>query len=467
MASPLPASLWRHRLLLLSVLLAGIYWLVESILHAYIYTPEFSLGQTLLSEHDSNEFWMRVTVIILLLLIGAIADYYAQRQQQAMYQITRLNRLLKFISAINQGLWDAQDERKAMQTVCDAAVRQGGFQAAWVAWIGDGKDMEITACAAETGECLQALQQGLKQSTQCAMSIEALQQKRMVRCQSQCRENCTAPLRRLMQQQGACSAAAFPFYVEGRALGALNVFAAEDDFFHEEEVALLHEAAEDVSHLISEVRNKRRIQEAERKIMRAAEELQTALQGALGAVGTALEVRDPYTAGHERRVALIARAIAEELELEQARIEGIFLGAEIHDIGKISIPSEILCKPSRLSDIEYGIIKEHPAIGYEIFRKVRFPWPIAEIAHQHHERMDGSGYPQGLKGEEICLEARIVAVADVVEAMSSNRPYRPGLGVEPALQEIERGCGSHYDADVVRACLRLFRERQYRVPESD
>ena len=447
--------------------MAGIYWLVESILHAYIYTPEFSLGQTLLSGHDSNEFWMRVTVVVLLLLIGVIADYYAQRQQQAVYQITRLNRLLKFISAINQGLWDTQDERTAMQTVCDAAVRQSGFQAAWVAWIGDGKEVQITACAAATGECLQALQQGLEQSAQCAMAIEAMQQKRMVRCQSQCRENCTAPLRRLMQQQGACSAAAFPFYVEGRALGTLNVFAAEDDFFHEEEVALLHEAAEDVSHLISEVRNKRRIQEAERKIISASEELQTALQGTLGAVGTALEVRDPYTAGHERRVALIARAIAEELEFEQARIEGIFLGAEIHDIGKISIPSEILCKPSRLSDIEYGIIKEHPAIGYEIFRKVRFPWPIAEIAHQHHERMDGSGYPQGLKGEEICLEARIVAVADVVEAMSSNRPYRPGLGVEPALQEIERGCGSHYDADVVRVCLRLFRERQYRVPEPD
>jgi len=455
----------RHRILLLSAFVAAVYWLVESLLHAYIYMPELSLWQTLLSEHDSNEFWMRLTVVVLLLLVGGIGDYYAQKQQYAMNQIRRLNRLLQFISNINQGLWSTQDERTAMQLVCDAAVEQGGFHAAWVVWVGDGENPEVMACAASSEDCLRALKQGLENAPRCAMVTEVFQQKQMVRCHSQCRESCTAPLRRLMQQQGACSASAFPFHVEGEVVGALNVVAAEDDFFHTEEVALLSEAADDVSHMIAEVRNTRRIREADRKIIYASEALRTALQGTLEAVGRALEVRDPYTAGHERRVALIARAIAEELDLEPSRIEGVFLGAEIHDIGKISIPSEILCKPSRLTEIEYGIIQEHPSIGFAIFRKVNFPWPIAEITHQHHERMDGSGYPQGLKGEEICLEARIVAVADVVEAMSSHRPYRPGLGPEPALQEIERGSGRHYDADVVRACLRLFRERQYTLPE--
>jgi len=176
------------------------------------------------------------------------------------------------------------------------------------------------------------------------------------------------------------------------------------------------------------------------------------------------ELRDPYTAGHERRVGEIAVAIGIELGFDARRQEGLRVAGYLHDIGKITVPVEILCKPGRLSPIEFELIKGHPQSSYDVLKDVEFPWPVAEVALQHHERIDGSGYPQGLKGEAILLEARIMAVADVIEAMSSHRPYRPGLGIEAALAEIERGRGSAYDADIADACLRLFREKHYEVP---
>lgn len=145
----------------------------------------------------------------------------------------------------------------------------------------------------------------------------------------------------------------------------------------------------------------------------------------------------------------------------QSRPKVFVWGAGIHDIGKIQIPAEILAKPGRLSDIEFSIVREHPKVGYGILKKVEFPWPVADIAHQHHERMEGSGYPQGLKGEAICPEARIVAVADVVEAMSSHRPHRPALGIDAALEEISANRGTLFDAQAVDACLRLFRDKGF------
>lgn len=191
------------------------------------------------------------------------------------------------------------------------------------------------------------------------------------------------------------------------------------------------------------------------------ERLRASLKGTIAAVVKSVEARDPYTAGHQNRVAELAVAIAYEMGLDEERIEGIRMGASIHDIGKIQLPAEILSKPAKLSDIEYSLIQTHPEVGYDILKDIYFPWPVADIAHQHHERLDGSGYPQGLKGEEICLEARIVAVADVVEAMSSHRPYRPALGLDAALEEIENHRAVYFDSEVVDATLKLFREKDF------
>jgi len=176
-----------------------------------------------------------------------------------------------------------------------------------------------------------------------------------------------------------------------------------------------------------------------------------------------VEVRDPYTAGHQLRVADLSRAIATEMKFSPDRIESIRIAASIHDIGKLSIPAEILSKPGKLSDLEFALIKEYSLKGHEMLKDVNSSWPLAEIVYQHHERMNGSGYPRNLKGDEILMEARIMAVADVVEAMASHRPYRAAIGIDAALKEIEDNRGVLYDADVVDVCLRLFRGKGFQL----
>ena len=203
---------------------------------------------------------------------------------------------------------------------------------------------------------------------------------------------------------------------------------------------------------------------AEEEVLRYIEQLRATLNGTIEVVEIISEMRDPYTAGHERRVAKVAVAIAAELGLDAHRQEGIRVSGNLHDVGKIIVPAEILAKPTRLTPIEYALVQGHVRAGYDVLKGVNFPWPVAQVVLQHHERMDGSGYPQGLQGDAILLEARIMAVADVVEAMSSHRPYRPGLNIEVALEEIERNRGIKYDSSVVDACLRLFREQGYQLP---
>lgn len=170
------------------------------------------------------------------------------------------------------------------------------------------------------------------------------------------------------------------------------------------------------------------------------------------------ELRDPYTSGHQKRVSQIACAIAEEMGLPEEKISGIRVAGLLHDVGKIQVPAEILSKPGKLNDSEFGMIKSHATSSYEILKAVEFPWPLAEIVAQHHERIDGSGYPKGLSGDQILVEARILAVADVIEAMASHRPYRPALGIHKALEEISRNSGKFYDPEVVSVCQELFRK---------
>jgi HD-GYP domain-containing protein (c-di-GMP phosphodiesterase class II) len=182
--------------------------------------------------------------------------------------------------------------------------------------------------------------------------------------------------------------------------------------------------------------------------------------GIIQAMSLTIEKRDPYTAGHQRRVTKLCRAIATVMGFSWEQIQGFRMAAAIHDLGKIRVPSEILSKPGRLTENEFGIIRTHPQVGFEILKGIEFSWPIAQIVYQHHERMDGSGYPRGLSGAEILPEARILAVADVVEAMSSHRPYRPALGLERATAEIRQHSGILYDADVVDACLKAIAENK-------
>ncbi len=190
-----------------------------------------------------------------------------------------------------------------------------------------------------------------------------------------------------------------------------------------------------------------------------AEAAQYALtHAAVDAIAATVEARDPYTAGHQHRVANLSAAIAEAMGLSTGNVEGIRLGANIHDLGKIGVPAEILSRPSRLNALEYALVKTHARVGYEIVKNIVFPWPIADMILHHHERLDGSGYPDGLRGDEIGIEARIIAVADVVEAMASHRPYRPAMGIDFALSEIVGGRAKLFDPTVVDTCVTLFRE---------
>lgn len=198
---------------------------------------------------------------------------------------------------------------------------------------------------------------------------------------------------------------------------------------------------------------------AEEELRQSYKKIQKFLVGSVHSILKTVEMRDPYTSGHQRRVTNLACAIAQEMGLPKDQIDGIRMAGIVHDIGKIYTPAEILTKPGPLTEAELSIIRTHPQIGYEILNEIEFPWPVAEIVLQHHERMLGDGYPAGLKGEQILLEARILAVADVVEAMSSHRPFRPALGLERALEEISRYRGFHYDPRVVDACLKLFDEK--------
>ena len=203
----------------------------------------------------------------------------------------------------------------------------------------------------------------------------------------------------------------------------------------------------------------------EREVEERTEKLRLAMLNIAFATGSMLEMRDPYTAGHQRRVGALAGEIGREMGLPEDTLEGLYMTGCIHDVGKITVPTDILSKPGKLSALEYALIKEHPEKGYEVLKNYEMPWPVAEIVYQHHERLNGSGYPRGLKGSQIALETCIISVADVVEAMMSHRPYRAGLGLDAALDEISMNKGVLYHPDAVDCCVTLFRDKGYQLVE--
>lgn len=259
-------------------------------------------------------------------------------------------------------------------------------------------------------------------------------------------------------------------YSRFRLFSNINVFGKEKGFI---EIFYREDAAEvnglpflnEEEYLIESIANEMGIvaerRWSERELNESFKQLRKTLGGVIQAIAQAVEVRDSYTAGHQRRATNLARAIATKMGLPKDKIEGIRMAGRIHDLGKLSIPADILSKPSTLTDIEYTLIQEHPQIGFDILKAIEFPWPVATIVYQHHERIDGSGYPLGLEGDKILIEAKIIAVADVVEAMSSHRPYRAAIGVDKAMEEIRSNRGIAYDSDAVDACLGLFERGEF------
>jgi len=378
-------------------------------------------------------------------------------RKQAEDALHRANRALKTLSAGNLALVRAASEDELLRSVTNIIVEQGGYRLAAVGYAEDDSEKTLRPMAwSGTDDSHYWIQNPVWADTEHGQLpiAKAIRSGTTQICHDVASEPAFKPWRNVALARGYVSNIALPLSDSGRTFGGLSIYSAEASAFDDEEVHLLEEMANDLAYGIITLRT-RTEHEQHATILRQS--LEQSIQTIAGTV----EARDPYTAGHQRRVSELAAAIALEMGLPEEQVNGIHLAAMIHDVGKIHIPAEILSKPGKLNDIEFMLVKTHPQSGYDILKGVKFPWPIADIILQHHERMDGSGYPQGLKDGEILLESRIMAVADVVEAMSSHRPYRPALGIMAALSEIDRGRRSVYDPEVVDACLRLFVEKRF------
>lgn len=406
---------------------------------------------------DGSTVWLRTSKVPLRAgngdvvgILGIYEEITALKQAQESER--RLNRAMKLLSACNGALVHAEDEGRLLTEICRLAVEAGGYRMAWVGYAeqdekksvrpaaesgfekGYLKHVDITWADSErgrgpTGTCIRT---GATQVNQ-----NFLTNPRM------------APWREQALKRDYRSSIALPLKDGDETFGCLTLYGYEPDAFANDEVKLLEELAGDLAYGIVTLRT--RI-----KLAQSRERLSQSLESSVEVIAAMVESRDPYTAGHQRRVAELCMAIAREMALPEIRIQGLYLAGMIHDLGKIHIPAEILTKPGRLNEIEFALVKNHPQVGYDILKGFPFPWPIADIVLQHHERIDGSGYPQGLKGDAILIEARILAVADVLESMASHRPYREARGAEVALAEIAQGRGTRYDAGVVDACMRLL-----------
>lgn len=374
-------------------------------------------------------------------------------------RIKHLNRVLRTISACNEDLVRARSEADLLSAVCRTIVEIGGHLLAWVSYPGENTEGLPIAVAHFGDEAVfqkhAQLEHDPEHGRYCLAAV-AMRERHTASCnrltdRPECRFD-------QLRQIGVNSILALPLLNDGRLFGVLTVFSATPDAFDADEMRLMEELAADLAYGVDALRTT-----AERD--HYISQFSRAMKNTVTAIARTLEMRDPYTAGHQQRVTALSVSIARAMELGEEIIEGLYFGAMIHDIGKISVPAEILSKPGALSKIEYQLIQCHPATGLEIVQGIEFPWPVAEMIAQHHERLDGSGYPNGLRDNMIIIEARIISVADVVEAMSSHRPYRPARGIALALEEIEQGKGSRYDPTVVEACLRVLKENGMKLPQ--
>lgn len=379
-------------------------------------------------------------------------------RKEAEKALQRLNRMLRNVLAANTAMMHAKSERELLDEMCRVAVELGGYRLVWigfaehdkarlvrpVAWAGEytlyPQTAKFTWADDEWGRgpAGTAIRSGETQVNQnIALSPAML------------------PWRTRLVEFGLKATAALPLKDHSGAFGVITLYAAEADAFGADEMELLEEMASNLAYGIQALRD-----HAGREAALAS--LDRALKATVQAIADAVETHDGYTAGHQRNVANLAVAIGRELGLSEWQAEGLYLAATIHDVGKLSVPAEFLSKVGKLTPLEYQLIQTHVQAGYDIVKDVNFPWPVARSILEHHERLDGSGYPNHLKGEQISIEGRILAVADVVDAMQSHRPYRGALGLDAALAELDAGRGRLYDPAVVDACVHLFREKGFR-----
>ncbi len=369
------------------------------------------------------------------------------------------------LTAVNHHLVYASDEQLLLENICHSIVDNSNYLMAWVGYVlyNEYKSIKVMAHAGHDQRYLDMMQLTWEESERgMGPNGRAIRNRTAQLVQDTATDPSFLPWRNAATEHGYAAIVTFPLLNENQSVfGVLNVYAGEKNAFVSNEVKLLEQMAADLSFGVSALRTRHQRDLALEQSQQHQKTLKDSLEGTIQAMARLVEMRDPYTAGHQERVADLAEAIARQMGLPDEEIHAIHLGATVHDLGKIKIPAEMLSKPGRLSELEMAIVRTHAQAGFDILKDIPFPWPIANMIFQHHERLDGSGYPQGLKGDAILLEARILAVADVVEAMASHRPYRAGLGIEAALTEITGQSGAHYDPVVVEACLALFNKHHY------
>ncbi|MDX9735237.1 MAG: PAS domain S-box protein [Thermoanaerobaculia bacterium] len=397
-------------------------------------------------------------------VVGTIQD--VTERKEAELALRRKNRALRTLSSCNQTLVRAASEDELLDGMCTILVEEGGFRRAWVGLAaGEARGLVPACCRCRgaDGRASGAVGDLVPGSPEHGFASAAASARAP-------RIDAGRPVGDPDPgggdegpTHGRAAMAAVPLVLEEGVLGVLVLHADEPGTFDDEEIGLVSELASDLAFGIEALRARSERKVAALEKQQYLVQIRQNLEETVATIAATVEARDPYTAGHQRRVAAFAAAIARETGLDEEAVQGIHLAGTIHDLGKIKVPAEILARPGQLSEIEERIIQIHPEAGWEILKGVGFPWPIAEMVLQHHERLDGSGYPRGLRGDEISLGARILAVADVVEAMASHRPYRPSRGLDAALSQVESERGVHFDAVAVDACLALCRERGYRL----
>ena len=370
-------------------------------------------------------------------------------------------RALKMLSEGNQALLLSETETILLKEYCRIAVETGGYSMARVSLADDEPEMNVRIISQfgqkdvwPTGENITWSDTDTgKSPTGRALRTGVVQFSEQIET-----DVAHLPWRTWAIACGFQSAIAVPFLLPGGKKACLSLFTPKKVAWSAPEAKLLQEMASDLTFGVKALRTTI-------ENIRYQSRLRESLEQTIQVISATSEERDSYTAGHQRRVAAICSKIGIELVLADDRVHGLHLAATVHDLGKIGIPSEILSKPRQLTTAELNLVREHSTIGYNILKDVSFPWPIAQMVLEHHERIDGSGYPKGLHGDQVLLESKILAVADVVEAMASHRPYRAALGLEAGLREITKQRGFTLDADVVDACLCIFREQGYKIEE--
>jgi HD-GYP domain-containing protein (c-di-GMP phosphodiesterase class II) len=365
-------------------------------------------------------------------------------------------------------LASARTSEDLLKAVCEAITSQSIYVLAWVGIAEEGPDKKIRVVAAAGSA--KGFMHGLHMSWSedepggQGPSGICIRTNKLQNIPETETSDVFVPRREDTMQSGIRSSVSIPLLVEDGWRGVLTIYAARPNAFEAPAVEVLQHLAEQIVHAVHALDQGLALNAGQIVLATTQKQLTEALSAMVAPMVAAMEMRDPYTAGHENRVADIAVAIGKEMGWTEEQLHGLRVAAQVHDIGKISIPAEILTKPTQLTAGEWGLIHEHPGTGYTILKDIPFSWPIAEIVRQHHERLDGSGYPLGLKGDAILPEAKVLAVADMVEAMGSHRPYRPAIKMDIVLEQIEKEAGGLLDVEAVRICAALFREKRLVLP---